>query len=233
MFTCGRDRSIKIWNPRTGELIRELDHNSGPIGSMAITSDGGSAFGTPSGKGFQTWNARTGRQGGVVEVPDSAWTLAIAPDDATIAIGTWAGTVDLWDLRSNSRFRTLKVFDQLIGSVAFSPDGSIIAAGSVGGTIKLVDVGTGKVLVTLDGHGAIIYCLEFSRDGSRLISASDDGSAAIWDLTYYDRHIVGNLEYQLLISPSAGQTPAASDALRNWGAQAQSRTWPRRGLSRE
>jgi hypothetical protein len=66
-----------------------------------------------------------------------------------------------------------------------------------------------------------------------LISASDDGSAAIWDLAYYDRHIAGNLEYQLLISPPAGRTEAATDAVRNWGAHVQSRAWPRRGLGKE
>jgi WD40 repeat protein len=45
--------------------------------------------------------------------------------------------------------------------------------------------------------GAPSLSVSFTPDGKTLVAAGYSGSPCVWDLEYYDRHIAGNLEYQI------------------------------------
>jgi hypothetical protein len=46
------------------------------------------------------------------------------------------------------------------------------------------DAGSGEMLRELKGHHGTIFSAEFNPDGERVVTASDDGTAAVWDVSW-------------------------------------------------
>jgi WD40 repeat protein len=64
-------------------------------------------------------------------------SVAISPDDKTIASAGRDGTIKLWDLESGEEKTTLTGHAAWVTSVAFSPDGRTLISGSEDGTVRL------------------------------------------------------------------------------------------------
>ena len=69
--------------------------------------------------------------------------LAASPDSHTLAVGSYDGTIELWDVADAAKPHmesTLHYFTSSITSLAFSAKGSILAAGSYSGVVVLWNV---------------------------------------------------------------------------------------------
>lgn len=109
-------------------------------------------------------------------------TLAISPDDYTLASGSDDKNIKLWDLNTQKVLATLSGHSQAVKSVAFSPDGKILATASDDKTIKLWQVETLKEICTLVGHSHAVKSIAFSPDGQILASGSWDKTIKLWDV---------------------------------------------------
>jgi WD40 repeat protein len=97
--------------------------------------------------------------------------LAFFPDGKTLATGGRNGNVTLWDVRTRSVVRTLRLPDR-VWWVAVSPDGKLLAIqsqaeGSSSSRVEVHDLTSGRVLyrhVIQNGKGG----LSFSPDGRAL-----------------------------------------------------------------
>ncbi|SHN43641.1 WD40 repeat domain-containing protein [Cryptosporangium aurantiacum] len=114
---------------------------------------------------------------------NSAYSVAISPDNRTLALGIGNTPVELWDATTGTSRRTpLTGLDNVGGEVEFSPDGTIIAAGGVR-TIMLWDPRTGDPIHRIPGHAEYaITDLAFSPDGRILASAGYDQTLRLWDV---------------------------------------------------
>lgn len=114
--------------------------------------------------------------------PDS---IAMSPDQQTVAVGLRTGGVALLDLASG-RWRVMlrgQPDTEAIRCVRFSPDGRMLAASGVDRVIRLWDPAAGKQLKYLVGHRHEVVALAFSPDGRTLASASDDQTVRLWRIT--------------------------------------------------
>jgi serine/threonine protein kinase len=109
------------------------------------------------------------------------WSVALSPDDGTLAMAIDDGTVKLWDPKEARVRATLEAHKGPIWSVAFSPDGSILATASDDGTVKLWDVSTWKERRSLQPSGSV-RAVSFSGDGKRLATGNRDGHIRVWDV---------------------------------------------------
>jgi WD40 repeat protein len=66
-------------------------------------------------------------------------SLAFAPDGRTLAVGTYDGLVELWNVPSRRELTELKVHSSVVFGLAFSPDGRTLATACVDGTLRLWD----------------------------------------------------------------------------------------------
>ncbi|HXI01681.1 MAG TPA: LamG-like jellyroll fold domain-containing protein, partial [Candidatus Saccharimonadales bacterium] len=93
-----------------------------------------------------------------------------------------AAGVDLLDITTGERLRTISRAGATPWSAAFSADGSRLACGWSDGNVTLVDPATGTTAGTLSAQTSDVLSVDFSRDGRRLASGSRDSSVSIWDL---------------------------------------------------
>jgi WD40 repeat protein/DNA-binding SARP family transcriptional activator len=132
--------------------------------------------------------------------PVGAFTTAVSPDGATLALGQTDGRVRLLDPASG-RVRTMiggrpdgrrsgspiGGAGRAIWAAAFSPDGRTLATGDGQGNVILWDVSEGRAIESLEGHNDAITGVAFDPDGRTLYTASADSTARIWDVAGYRR----------------------------------------------
>jgi len=186
------DSTIKLWDVKSGELIRTFEENSMrrenlqfQENSIAFSPEGRTlASGSHDGS-IKLWDVESGkltRTLGDFTGP-GVISVAFSPDGQTIASGIVnEGTINLWDVKSGELIRTLKGNTYDVHSVAFSPDGRTLASGNWGATIKLWDVKSGELIRTLKGHIDFVQSVAFSPDGRTLASGSYDDTIKLWDV---------------------------------------------------
>jgi WD40 repeat protein len=112
---------------------------------------------------------------------DELTRLAVSPDGNTLAVGTLAGTFDLWDWRKATMTKSIAVGDDLVGSMRFLGGGEHIAVNLVRDLFSsdgfVVEVATGKVEQSDETFRAKYHKVD-------VLSRSPDGKlimAVIWD----------------------------------------------------
>ncbi|KAF7587085.1 hypothetical protein BBP40_007724 [Aspergillus hancockii] len=177
-----QDRTIKLWDTRTGEEVRTLKGHSNTVWSVAFSPNGQIVASGSHDRTIKLWDARTGEEVCTLEGhSNTVWSVAFSPDGQMVASGSGDRTIKLWDARTGEEVRTLEGHSSLVSSVAFSPDGQIVASGSHDRTIKLWDARSGKEVRTLKGHSDWVWSVAFSPDGQIVASGSDDRTIKLWD----------------------------------------------------
>lgn len=185
------DRYVRIYET-DGRLRKTFDRMGAVPGTLAVSPSGELAAATPDTGGVHLFNIKKNEDLGSVPAGTRPWVVGFAPDNRTVAVGNWDGSVVLVDAVEKKAIGTLKGHDRLVSGVSFSPDGALLAACCYDGTIKIYDAAERRVLVTLTGHAGVVRSVFFSSDGRYLASVGDDGVLGLWDLKYYERHIEGN-----------------------------------------
>ncbi len=204
------DKTVRIWDLKTGELKRTLEGFMDEVKSIAFSSNGRILACVSWNGNVRLWNMISGElllcfehkvvhrgENGLSLKNAILWSVAISPDSKVIATGgqyrkntskfipvskSWAGTIKFWEAFTGNLLRTLEWQEDAVYSVAFSPDGKIFASGSADKTIQLWDLRTNGPLRTLEGHTDTVYSIAFSRDSKYLVSGSRDGTAIIWEI---------------------------------------------------
>ncbi|QJX00109.1 protein kinase domain-containing protein [Frigoriglobus tundricola] len=183
VLTASLDRSVKLWDARTGAEVLTFRGDKYGVLTAALSPDG-HTLATGSREGARTRDARTGKElhaltGHTGEVT----SVSFRPDGARILTTGRDKTARVWDARTGAELLKLEGHTGWVISGAFCGDGSRIVTGSEDKTAKVWDAGTGKELLKLDGHTGWVISAMFSADGSRIVTGGEDGTARMWDAT--------------------------------------------------
>jgi WD40 repeat protein len=175
--------SIRIWDPVTGRMLREIiciHHVLGtrveePVDSLAWSPDGTMVASAERGE-IVLWDPNSGSEvawfadGHRTRFRDVVWS-----PDSRLLIGT-AGPpthTRIWEVATKREVHQLDMYPPW--SLAWSPDGKTLAMGS-----DLWSALSWKKVDSLPGHHGGIEALSWSPDGTILASGSNDTTVLIW-----------------------------------------------------
>jgi WD40 repeat protein/tRNA A-37 threonylcarbamoyl transferase component Bud32 len=176
------DKTIRLWNLRTGAVSQILTGHTDAVRSIAFSPDGQTFVSGSSDTTIKVWDVKTGTLIRTLSGhPGAIWSVTISPDSKTLASSSYDGTINVWNLQTGELSFTLPEYDS-IWSVTISSDGKTLASGSYDGTIKIWNLQTGELTRTLADHQEAVRSLAISPDGQSIVSGSWDKTVKIWDL---------------------------------------------------
>ena len=194
---CLGPGAVRLWDARTGRLLRRLGDRAEQVMAVALSPDGrhvAAGGGSASGSGVaRVWDTATGTA--VWSTDDhKAEVLAIAytPDGSSVATAAADGLVKIRDSKTGAVQRTLEGHDGGATSVAFSADGALLACSEGHGATHLWEASTGRLLRTCKAAGLHALTaashrrftsLALSPDGRTLFTSVGgfDGPVRFWD----------------------------------------------------
>jgi WD40 repeat protein len=219
------DKTIKLWDPATGEQIGELRGHDDQVTSVAFSPDGTLIASGSKDKTVRIWDAARHTEIGTLRGHEGAVTsVAFSRDGTRIASGSIDETVRIWDAVQRKQITELRGHTRMVSGVAFSPDGNLIASGSADTTVRLWDVAQRKKIAELRGHQDAVVGVAFSPDGKRIASGSTDRTVRLWDVARHTQ--VAELDghqgpvLSVAFSPDGTRIASGSDdkTIRLWDA---------------
>ncbi len=176
------DKTIRIWDARTGACVRILQRHTSGVNSVAWSPDGQHLASASHDKTLRLWDAASGKHlQKLVGHTDYVRSVSWSSDGQRIASTSDDQTIRLWEVASGNALQTLEGHTDWVFSVTWSPDGQRIASASADKIIRQWETASGKHLRTLQGHTAEVWSIAWSPDGQRIASASADKTIRLWE----------------------------------------------------
>lgn len=177
------DKTIKIWDLHSGELLRTLIGHSEDISSVAISPDGqflaSSSLHCPK-SNVKVWSLNTGKLLHNSLGHKKSVHFVTMDSEARILV-SGSNKIKIWNLHTGERLRTLW-HSCAVNAAITGSDGNLLVSGSSDGKIKLWDIRNGDSLGTITGHKEAITSLAINPGEQFLISGSEDKTIKIWNL---------------------------------------------------
>ena len=173
-----------VWDAASGRLLWSVRSRRGWVNTVTFAPDGKTLAAANETNTLVIYRSRSGRVIGTMhgEGVFGYMSAAFAPD-GTIATGTWAGIVQLWNPSSGREIgKPTQVAAAPVSSIAFSPSGSTFATtGGSDGIAKLWSTSTLQQFGSnLPGSGPWWGNARFAPDGSRLVVVWQDTTGSVW-----------------------------------------------------
>jgi WD40 repeat protein len=192
LATGGPDSVARLWEVKTGRLLRTFNGRKGWVSALAFTPDGK----TLAGGGYYSsastclWDVKTGKLLREFKKHGTeAKTLAFSPDGKQMVvvgechIDFVEAATGKGQARFSSKSRWVQdAYEEAYTTAVFSRNGRIVAIGSDRG-FSLYDATTRKKIRSFAADG-LVDCtgIVFTPDGRSLITAYTDGTTLFWDL---------------------------------------------------
>jgi len=184
--TAGDDSLVKLWKPAESKPYRTFAHTNAVRG-LARSADG-RLFAADRGGDLRAWSMAAPAAGGAEAKPlasvhqeDSLFTVAVSPNDETVATAGSDKVVRLFNAKDLSSKLVLEGHAGPVYGLSFHPDGRRLASVGWNKTIHIWDTAAGAPLKKWDGHDNDIWAVAYSPDGTKLATGSADNSVKLWD----------------------------------------------------
>ena len=184
--TVGRDRSIRLWDVYTNQMLRELRGSEGTVVSVAFSPDGQRLVACCDGSisAAYFWEVHTGKLvlGTAEFLPRPALgNVRYSPDGNWIALGNDDGGIIRYHAKTGAQDGGYQEINLPIVMTAYSPDSKVIAAANSKGQILFMNAFKTTNSFTSTEQRGLVLTLEFAPDGKTLATAGPDGKVVLRD----------------------------------------------------
>lgn len=174
IVTASRDKTTKIWDAQTGELLANLAENSNGVNSATFSPDSKKIVTASWNNTAKIWDAATGNI--ILDLKghkNGVLSAKFSPDGKKIITTSSDNTAKIWDTSTGEIIADLNKHTGEIRAVHFSFDCKKIATASNDNTAIIWDALTGKLLFNLTGFTKAIKYAQFSPSENRIIITDD------------------------------------------------------------
>lgn len=225
--TGSADRSFKIWDVATRQLLLTYDRNEDHVTAFdLLPTESKALIGTRLGE-LYLLDLVTGERRTLEEKSDFMGAIAISSDGKR-AISGARGTAKVWDLASGQALNVLDLKGKPVAGAGFTPRGPVVTVKTKQGA-EVLSVETGKRLYNYVLPKGMVETAVISHDGSRLIIGNfAPYTIELFDTSSYEKTAaLPGQHYEIsdaALSPDGTQlVTAGRDATVNlWDLKAQS-----------
>jgi mono/diheme cytochrome c family protein len=166
---------VKLWDPKTGELVKDLLTTSDSVFCVAFSPDGKRLAAGGADRAIRVWDVETGEQQLLIE-DHADWVMNVAwsPDGSKLVSASRDKTSKVFDTASGDSIVTFPGHGEPVFAAAFSPDGSQVATAGRDKQIRLWNPADAKQARAIGGHGNEIYNVIYATEGPMLFTTSAD-----------------------------------------------------------
>ena len=184
------DGTIRLWDIKTGQTIKELSISKMPLFAVSFSPDGqyiAYSYAVDEDCSIYIWNLNKNCHQCVLKGHESVIrSISFSHDGSSLVSASNDGTVRIWDISKGKCKKVMCDEGKFMLSAVYSPDGSYIAAASYDKYVRIWSAVSGKLIHKLDGHTDIVTNVAFSPDGRMLASGSEDNTICIWDTNTWE-----------------------------------------------
>jgi WD40 repeat protein len=188
LISASHDKTIKVWDLRTGGCEATLTRHQGVVSAVAVSSDGTRLASASADCTMKIWDLNTGW---LRDLPTDRSrrinAVAFSPDGKCLAFGggdpypyRTKRFLETWNLDTDSDVE-LDGLEASVNAVAYSPDGKLLASAGDDGVARIWDLATAKTTEKLGHDSRPLYCLAFSPGGDFLATAGESGGIRLWN----------------------------------------------------
>ncbi len=184
------DRTVSLWNLKTGKQNFTFFGQSGEVHAVAISPDGKILVAGGFDNKITGWQLNTKTLFSSFFVRNSPYShlgfvsaLAFSRNRKIIASSSGDKTIRIWGGYTGELKRTLNGHTETVLSIAITPDGQTLVSSSADQTIRLWSINENQQPRILSGHSSWVTCVAIAPDGNTLISGSSDGTIKLWNLS--------------------------------------------------
>lgn len=183
LASASRDRTVKLWEARSGRLLRTLRGHENSVMSVAFDPTGRVLASGSEDKTIRLWDTHGVREPRTLRGHKGVvMSVAFDRGGATLASGSEDKSIRLWDVETGNSLGMLRGHEERVVSLAYAPSGRVLASGSDDKTVKLWDASGGGPMRTLEGHENSVLSVTFDPAGRVLASGSLDLTVKLWDV---------------------------------------------------
>jgi len=164
--TAGDKGVVQIWNPETGELVREVSGHTRSIRALAFSADSSTLISGGQDRTIRFWESGTGKTARPpIQSGFDSWSLKFSPDARYVLSAGRHEDVVLWDVENGTEVRRLKGHIAFVHRAIFAPGGRHVLTASDDRTVRYWDMQTGGELARFSGHNCNVLDVAVSPDG--------------------------------------------------------------------
>ena len=182
LLASGEDNTVKIWDVRSGRVLRTFSGFQQRVSSVAFSPDGRLLASGSDDKSIRVWHVISGRFIGTLRGHASGISaVTFVAEGKMLASAGWDHMIKLWDLTNGHLIRTIDT-QTAVNSLTATSKGSLLASGGSDGALRVWDVQTGSAMQIFQTDQHRITSVAFSAD-EKLLASSDDKTVKVWDAT--------------------------------------------------
>ncbi len=180
------DNTVKLWDARTGQVVRTLDGHTNRVVSIAFSPDGRTLLTGSTDKSIRLWDRESGKlisvatDAGVSE--SGATNMVFFPDGRQAAFCCAHNKFALWDVAGSKVVGAIAAPEEIVVAGTLSDDGRTVATVSNKGIVRVWDASSRKPRGVAMTHGDPINNIRFSPDGRLLATFAWDRLVRVWEV---------------------------------------------------
>ncbi len=181
VLTSSADKTAKVWNPDTGEVLFTLTGHDGWVWVARFSPDGSRIVTAGWDGQVKVWDAASGKliwsrnHGGRMRLAE------FIADGSKVLSSSSDRSSKIWSADTGQLLTTfaLEPEGRMIAAEV-SPDGNYLVASSMSGVAQAHDLATGRVTATMSGHKGIVPAIAISPDSQLAVTSSRDRKARLF-----------------------------------------------------